>query len=483
MSRSTHRRRRSAPLLAIALPLGAAGLAPSAGNASAYNVGVDWLHFGPAADTCLADQALPCTPGAGEGNANVLRVVQTEVDGHYQFTTLEGTSQVDGRIWVAAEIGADCRLAHHLTHVISIDGNLAAGDSDGIWSGDGPNSGGNGSVETGWPRRVTVPHANTMPDTTVAVHVPIADAFDPANPLVDFFPSVDDVLAAGEAEIQRRVDDGMTYAEARAIPYELNTAISLSAEVVCAYNGGFSAEYFMRRSTSIPLRIEYVPVEVPAPVGDLPPAVGDVAAPAEVTDASLIVLPDPADPCTLHLSATISTNRETDVQYRFVNPYGQPSNTYEVHVDDTNVAMISRSVDVPFIEGPEPGGDFAPTPGGGGIGGYAGEENGTYSGTYELEILSPNHVEAADGFSVPYCEDYEAEFEPADDVVAEPDPTHGRPTTTLPSSLIPETTAPPSVPPPPPTTSTSTPTYPTTTAPSTPPVLVIGVVATATTTP
>ena len=494
MSRPTHRASR---LLAITLPVAAsvAGLLPAAGNAAAYNVGVAELHFAAATDACVPDQALPCTLNAGSGDANVLRVLQTQVDGYHQFTTLEGTSQLDETIWVAAEIGARCRQTHHLTST-TVDGDLSNTDLDGFWDGDLPNVGGEGDAGTHWPQWVSTPHAKEMPTKTIATHVPIAVAFDPAMPLVDFFPTVDDVLDAGEAEIQRRMDNGMTAAEARAIPYELNTAITIAAEVVCVYNGGFSAEYFKRKFASIPLTIEYVPVEVPDPVGDLPPVVDDVTDRARVTDAELVVIPDPADPCTLHLSGVISTNRETDVEYRFINQYGQPSNTYTVHVGDTQVAMVDRSVEVPHADVVDIDGDLAPTPGHGEVGGLAteaGPGTGQYTGTYELEIVSPNHLLDADGFSVPYCEAGDPVIDPsADDVVAEPDPTHSDPTVppappTLPpvvvTPTIPPTNAPhgSAIPLPP------TPTVPSTTTSTIPPVatvtpVVVGVVLLAPTT-
>ena len=443
MSRPT---RRASRMLAITLPVAAsvAGILPAAGNAAAYNVGVKSLHFEGVADVCLPDQALPCTLDAGAGDANVLRVLQSEVDGYHQFATLEGTSHLDDRLWVAAEIGAECRTSHHLD-LAAVDGNLADNDLDGgEWVTD---TNGLPTAEISWPQQVSVPEAKEMPVKHIALHIPIDAAFDAANPLVGYFPTAQDVFDAGEAEIQRRMDNGMTAAEARAIPYELNTTITVRATVVCRFNGLVPAEYFKRKFAAIPLRIEYVPVDVPDPVGALPPVVDDVTDRARVTDAELVVIPDPTDPCTLHLSGVISTNRETDVEYRFINQYGQPSNTYTVHVGETEVAMVERSVEVPHADVVDIDGDLAPTPGHGEVGGLAtegGAGGGQYTGTFELEIMSPNHLLDADGFSVPYCEAGDPLIDPpVGDVVAEPDPTHSDPTVphgTVPAAVVTPTT-------------------------------------------
>lgn len=449
-----------------------ASLLPATGTSqAAYNVGVQSLTFNSVADACTDGQALPCTLGAGSGESNVVRVTQSPVDGHYQFNDLEGTSTLDDTLWVSAEIGAKCRAAHHLLRA-SIDDQLGNTDLDGPTTALNPF--GLSDDTFGFPSVVDVPDAREMPAKRVAINVPIDTAFDPANPLVGFFPTPQDVFDAGEAEIQRRIDDGMSPAEARGTPWALNTTITLRAQAVCEYNGVIAAAYYKAKFLSIPLRIDYLPVDVPTPVGELPPPVDDVVKPAEVVDASLAVVPDPADPCTLNLSATISTDGETDVTYRFVNPYGQSSNTYSVHVDETHVAMVNRTVEVPHHDGVDPDGDLAPTPGGrGDIDDLAVESTDQYTGTYELEVLSPNHVTAVDGFSVDYCTEVTrpnpAIDPPVGDVVADPDPTHSGSTPSAPVPPAPDSTVP--------TTMAPDPTVPTTPAPDgtlTTPIIVVG---------
>ena len=144
------------------------------------------------------------------------------------------------------------------------------------------------------------------------------------------------------------------------------------------------------------------------------------------------MIKDADDPCTLHLSAAISTNGETSVDYRFVNEYGQPSNTYTVDVDATHVAMVDHSVAVPYIDAPDTDGDLAPTPGGDEIGGLTGAGSDLHTGTYELEILSPNPMTDAEGFEVEYCTTGDPAIEPpTGELTTRPDPTHDEPTTVI----------------------------------------------------
>jgi hypothetical protein len=159
---------------------------------------------------------------------------------------------------------------------------------------------------------------------------------------------------------------------------------------------------FKRVDVDIPLRIEYLPVEVAAPVGPLP-VPGDIAVAAQVTDVALAIVPDPADPCTLHLSGTIETNAPVEVEYRWVNLYGLYSATHSVVVDHTQIAFVTQEIEVPALPltlaGPQLHGA-----GGGTIGGKAADiDESLYTGVFELEILSPNPAVAVEGFSVPYC--------------------------------------------------------------------------------
>jgi len=164
----------------------------------------------------------------------------------------------------------------------------------------------------------------------------------------------------------------------------------------------------------IPLRIEYMPAPVEYdPEESEPPAKDqfdrpdDLVNPA-VTDAELFVIPDGDDPCTLHLSGSISTNMPLDVEYRFVDPHGQPSNSYTMNVDQTQVGMFDRTVQVPGAPNHDPSDDLVTVDGPhGDLDDFASPDDGddTYQGVYGLEILWPNRVVAVDGFEVDYCQD------------------------------------------------------------------------------
>ncbi|NQY56102.1 MAG: hypothetical protein HRT86_06375 [Ilumatobacteraceae bacterium] len=126
---------------------------------------------------------------------------------------------------------------------------------------------------------------------------------------------------------------------------------------------------------------------------------------SQVTGAHLSVLADPTDPCRLHLSGTITTNGPMDVEYRFLNQYGQPSNTYTIAVDHTGVASFGGHADIPVgTASASPGGQLAPIPGGS-LGGVVAEQaEDAYTGVCGLEIVSAEYLSpAVDGFSVPYC--------------------------------------------------------------------------------
>jgi hypothetical protein len=385
--------RRAALGLAGVLAAAPLAVAPTAGTTHAYNTGVKSLHFSAAAETCTPEQALPCSLGAGEGEANVMRVTQSKVDGYHQFTDIEGTSHYDEHLWIAANIGAECRRSHDIVGV-QVD-HLVGAPGDWVLAGDASGIGGTDDV---FPLAVPHPDARVMPTKRIAVNVPLPTAFDAG--LIAWFPSQDSVLEAGEAEIDRRVaEDGMTYAEARALPYELNTVINLAATVYCDLPG-LAAPRAKRVDAAIPLRIEYLPVEVAAPVGR-EPGPSDEAAPAQVTDVGLTIVEDPADPCTLHLSGTIHTNAPVEVEYRWVNLYGFHSATQTVVVDHTQQAFVSQELDVPAAPLVADGGQLY---GDGSIGDKVADvDEAMFSGVFELEVLSPNSMSAVDGFSVPYC--------------------------------------------------------------------------------
>ncbi len=387
---------RTALALAAGTAAAAASLAIPAGVGHAYSTGVKSLHFVGAADECQPGQALPCTSGAGIGEANVLTVSQEVVDGYLRFNTLGSTSSVDDSIWVAVEMGAECRLWHDMT-LAGIDSNIGDTSSGVRLNADALGDG------TDFPLYLPLPDGEVLHNAIRAVNVPMTTAFEAG--LVWSFADPQEVFDAGEAEIDRRIDEGMSAAEARALPYELNTSITLAAEVVCDLPGLAQPRY-VRTSAAIPLRIDYLPAEAaPAIGGSRGDAGHGLTIAPEVTDVELSVVPDPADPCTLHLSGVVETNGATPVQYRFIDPHGQPSNTYQIDIDDSQIGFFSRHVAVPQAAVADPQGDLTTLEPDHGIGGWAvlPAADDAYTGTYMLEVISPNHDSDADGFSVPFC--------------------------------------------------------------------------------
>jgi len=213
----------------------------------------------------------------------------------------------------------------------------------------------------------------------------------------------------------------------------------VAVEVHCAYNGVIVAEYFKRRYREIPLTIRYEPVVV-GPSGNQlpPPSTNKNSAPA-VTDVFLAVVTDPDDPCVLHLSGTIQTNQPMTVEYRWLNPFGQPSNTYSVEVDATQSALVHDTVAIPVLEGPDFTDDLVVVEGPGDIAGEAAVvDDSVHSGSYTLQVVSPHHKQDVTGFSVPFCPGPPPSGERTpvgqsgmDGLTGGPRPTHGDPTTVL----------------------------------------------------
>jgi hypothetical protein len=389
------------PLVVVAQP----------GTIHAYNAGINYLNFGGAADFCAPDAPLPCTAGAGEGEANVIQVTQSEDGAYHHFDGLQTTATDDDNIWVATSIGAKCRLAHHFT-TIMIDDQVNVPEFDG--AAGGGNAGGNGPDDPfGFPLGLPLPEGRTLYDQVVAVNVPLAAAF--GEDLIDGFPTQESIFAAGEAEVQSRIASGMSAVEARGTGFEVQTEIALSARVMCKYNGIIQAEYAKRTHTTVPLTIQFLPTDVAAPGRDAA-AGGDQLVLPNVEDVEVTVIPDPTDPCLMHLSASIVTNMAMTVEYRWVGPTGEVTASQFVDVGDTHVALFSQPAAIPTAP------ELGLVAEGGGDGGEIGDEvadvpDGAYSGTYELEVLSPNHKVGVGGFSVPYCPDghtsqqLEGEFE------------------------------------------------------------------------
>ncbi|MEM9374234.1 MAG: hypothetical protein AAGA55_11380 [Planctomycetota bacterium] len=113
---------------------------PASGVTHAYNAGVKSMHFHGVADQCEPGQALPCTSDAGSGDSNVLYVTQSLENGQLRFNGLEGTSAFQDYIWIGAEVGATCRLAHSIEH-FRVDSEVDQAELDGRIGGDASGAG------------------------------------------------------------------------------------------------------------------------------------------------------------------------------------------------------------------------------------------------------------------------------------------------------------------------------------------------------
>jgi hypothetical protein len=360
---------------ATALAGGFVGV-PAGTSHAAYNAGVKSLDFAAAVDTCLPGQWLPCTPGAGQGESNTLRVTQSLVGGYNEFSGLESNSSIDNHIWLGASFGAECRRGYSL---FDAEVSNKGGSGDQMFAG---------SEVASATQNVSIPNARTMPVKQIALNWEIDSAFDAATQQA--------IFDYGEDVIADRIAAGMSASAARALAFEAEGSLLMTGEVVCRGNGGLHYKYVKWYTIEVPLTIEFEGVDVAPPArGQVRPGGGLTMSP-EVTDVALSVVPDPADPCTVHLSGVIQTNGETSVDYRFLAPNGQRSSVYTVEVDPTHTAFVNLPVDVP--SGP------AAQPHQGGITDEAGAiDTSVWSGAFTIEVISPNHESAADGFSVPYC--------------------------------------------------------------------------------
>ena len=394
--------RRWIPRLLIGLCASAAlALAMPASPAGAYNAGVKSLHVVGDEDMCLEGQALPCTPGAGSGHSNEIRVVQNEVAGYQRFSSFETTSQFDDHVWMAVEIGAECRVSHRL-FLASVGGpHDELMDKDALNAGQKADTFDVGFPGPGLPHWVGVPEAKEMPKKTIAVHVPFQQLLD--DGMISEFADLESVYDYGEQVVAQRRLDGWTPAEARGTPFERTVQVELGAEVWCRHRVIKGSAFVKQKNFTVGVKVKFMPTELDPAVSELPNPDGLLL--PTVTDVNLMVAEDADEQCTLHLSGVIETNIPTTVTYRFRDPYGQLSkHTYQVDVDQTLVAMVSHSADIPFAPAEPDGDDFAPNQDGE-IGGYAGDvPAGTYSGVYELEVISPGIDSDTGGFAVPYCQ-------------------------------------------------------------------------------
>ena len=395
--------------LAVAIP---------SGTSHAYNVGVKFLDVDAGLDLCLPDQALPCTPGAGIGVPNVMTVSQNLVGDHYEYNEIGGTSLLDDHLWLSVDFDAGCRTAHHLV-AGGIDGSIDAPLQDGLT--DPVESDGQ------WGAGVDVGSGKDMATTKVSLNVPLDELFE--QDLFGGGIDADWFLDLVEDDISSMVWNGMSEADARATPFEMQRDLTVQAAVRCQWNGSGSGRGYTKSvNVPIPITIKFLPVDIRRSTA--PPDRGprDLQSASAVTGLALSVVPDPDDPCTVHLSGTIQTNRPMTVEYRLIDPAGNISGTHSVDVDLTNTAFVLHSVPVPMAPGAAPIDDVI-FPGQGPGENYAAEVDlSTYSGTYTIETVTPHHRSAADGFQISYCATpadvpFAIDLD-VDDIAAAPNPTH-----------------------------------------------------------
>lgn len=379
--------------LIAAAVLGSGLLTAGPAAASFYNRGVKDVDYAWATDACAPD-LFDCTPGAGEGPANVLRIVQEPAaGGGLEFADYETTARDDDDIWFAATIGAECRVGYSLSSVwIRPE-----------WAYESYQIRTPEQIELGWyGHQVSIPNARVMPEKLIAVDFPVDETFgsEHDSSLVLDFDSLEDVYAYGESVIADRIASGMSESAARADGFTFDTWVATHARVGC--EGNVSGHAFIKKMPQyLPLSVEFVPVPQ-TPVGGNAVG-GDVVVDTAVHDATLNVIPDP-DACTLHLSAMILANGDTEVEYRFTDLNGGYTPTYRLDVQTGLPAFVSHEVAVPSAGGAPDGPSLVAEDGRHDLDDLVGHPTDRITGVYQLEVLSPNSFGSnIDGFSVEPC--------------------------------------------------------------------------------
>ena len=398
----TRRFRRAGLALLVVVATAAGSLVLGNSSASAgYNVGVKYVHFDDGAHACFPGQWVICDPADGVGVSNTLYVTQSLVDGEYRYTNVVGTAADPDLAWLSVTIEAGCRADYKLH-----SGHIALGHSD--WEGwNDPDEAG----EWSWvlsPRDLSYGD-KTMSFRHLAMNLPVDEL------LVDVLGgnSVGQLLQSGEDMVASDIDGGTHPETARLKSHSVAHEMPMHAEITCKRGGLFDLEREMHNSATVPLEIVWLGVgqvpgdawrdavlPEPAPHRNPVPTARPAVEPADVpltsatwvTQAHLSVVPDPVDACRLHLSGVVTTNGETDVQYRFIDDLGIHSQTFTAAVDQTFTTMLDHHVDLEPVpsDGEHPGGLGFTAEDAGGIGGLVGEDTDREQGYYRLEVLTPN---------------------------------------------------------------------------------------------
>lgn len=380
--------------LVLGLVAGAAGVSASPAAAWFYDLGVKTVSFHEADDACI-DGLFACTPNAGDGMANVIQVRQVDTGDGYVFGDI-GTTSVfgDDYIWLAATLGAECRSGYRLDRASIVSG----------WHYEHGSSKNPVEVHP-WYLPISVPNAKTMPSKLLAINLPVERAFgeDGQAPIIQGFPSLASLYGYGEIAVHNRMATGMSEAEARSQSFTVDAHVNLSAEVWCRPLGA-GADRYKTMPRMIPITVEYVGVPVPPAKVQAGGGGGGLTVAPRVTDVDLTVTPVP-NSCELTLQLFLRSDRPVTAYYRIIDRFGQRSNAFAVELDGQSTTGRFHVVPYPDAD-PTPDGPslVAPT-GPGEIGGYATEDIGRLTGTFRIEVYSPNLIHSdVVGFNVEPCQ-------------------------------------------------------------------------------
>ncbi len=252
----------------------------------------------------------------------------------------------------------------------------------------------------------------TIPGRDLDLDVPI-DAIQSIHD--EMYPAPTPFADMGEGAIADLVADGVPELDARSQSSSKVIHVGFSGDVLCSGLGGHRGA---SDPETTPVEIVFLGIgEAPGPgwrEAAIDPPTRDqqvddqlTAAPA-VTQADLVVMADPADPCRPLLSGTPATNEPLSVDYRFVDELGAPSQVFTVDVDHTQVAYLDHHVDLPVrassLEGGDDGvGELAARDPGGDLE-LTADDTDREQGWYRLQVTAP-HSSTSDiaSCNVPPC--------------------------------------------------------------------------------
>lgn len=330
---------------------------------------------------------------------NTIYVEQVGVGGQWSFLELSGTGSTTNDVWFPAHYSAQCSGLRKLRGA-----RIAAGGYSGataafevsIWDEDLP---------------VDTDH-RTIPGRDLDLDVPI----DAIQSLYDaMYPAPTSFADMGEHAIADLVAAGVPELDARTQSSSEVIHLDFSGEVLCSGSGRFRGA---SDAETTPIEIVFLGIgEEPGPGwrdATIEPPTRDqqvddqlTVAPA-VTQADLIVMADPADPCRLLLSGALATNEPMSVDYRFTDELGVPSQVFTVDVDHTQVAFLDHHVDLPVrapsLDGDDGGvGELVARDPGGALE-LTADDTDREQGWYQLQVTAPHSLTSdIASYDVPPC--------------------------------------------------------------------------------